>query len=85
MPIHKHAYAMMDERWDGRSNSFGNSHSGIYFGNSNLKRSFRIATWNIRGLLKKIPEITTTLEKKKVDICGLQETKCDLIDEENGE
>ena len=56
----------MDERCDGRSNSFGNS---------NLQREFVISSWNIRGARPKLAEIAEELRRKKIDVCGIQETK----------
>ena len=56
----------MDERCDGRSNSFGNS---------NLQREFVVSSWNIRGARPKLAEIAEELWRKKIDVCGLQETK----------
>ena len=44
--------------------------------NSNLKQTFVIGSWHIRGLQPKNEEIAESLANKDVDICGLQGTKC---------
>ena len=44
-----------------------------------LKRSFCVGTWNIRGIREdgKLPEIEMVLKRRNVDICAFQETKSD--------
>ena len=37
--------------------------------------SFRVATWNIGSLRSKGAELVETLTRRKVDLCGLQETR----------
>ena len=51
---------------DGRSNSFEDS---------TIQHVFVISTWIIQGARPKIEEMAEELEKKKIDVCGLQETK----------
>ena len=36
---------------------------------------FRVATWNIGSLRSKGAELVETLTRRRVDLCGLQETR----------
>ena len=49
-----------------------------------LERKLSVATWNVRGLRPKLPEIAKILEKQEIDVCGLQETKTEGELEEQG-
>ena len=52
---------------------------------ANLQQIFKIATWNVRGLRPKVQDLAEALKNKDVDICGLQETKCDAGEQEFGD
>ena len=65
----------MDERCDGCSG---------FYRSQNLKQTFKTATWNVRGLKSKVEDLTKTISGKCVSASGLQETKCDKMDEEVG-
>ena len=44
-------------------------------------KAVSIGTWNVRGLRKKVKDIEEVQVRKNVDICAIQETKTDALEE----